>query len=85
MGLVYVADIHRMPGFVARMFALPSMRKRPYPMLLDREGQVTAPLPSEEGRVVLIRLASREIVGIEAFDDAAALRASLGLPARDPE
>ena len=33
---VYLADIHRMPGLVARLIAVPRMRGRAYPMLLDR-------------------------------------------------
>ena len=51
---MYVADISGMPGLVARMFAVPSMRKRPYPMLLDRDGEITARLPDVEGSATLI-------------------------------
>jgi hypothetical protein len=74
---VFVSDIHRMPGIITRLFALPAMRKRPYRMLLDREGEVTGTFPSQEEKVSLIRLNSLEIESVDYFDTAAALRAAL--------
>ena len=77
---LYVADIHGMPSFVARMFAIPSMRKRPYSMLLDRTGEVTARFPSEEGKATLLFL---DDLGIERVFYAASpnqIREALGLP-----
>ena len=53
---VYVADISRMPGLVATLFAIPAMRDRPYAMLLDRDGKTTARLPGAEGQATLIFL-----------------------------
>jgi hypothetical protein len=53
---VYVADVSGMPGLVLRIMAKPSMRRRPYPMLLDEEGSPTADLPSREGQATLIFL-----------------------------
>jgi hypothetical protein len=76
-GAVFISDIHRMPGIITRLFALPAMRKRPYRMLLDREADVTESFPSQEEKVSLIRLDELEIEGIEYFDSAAALRAAL--------
>ena len=96
-GVVYVADIARMPGFVSRFFAIPAMRKRPYRMLLDREGDATASFPTEEGHVTLIRLDDLAIRRVEHFDSAWALRRALRaaaaalaadaapIPARSPE
>lgn len=55
-GIATVSDISGMPKLVARLFALPAMRKRAYPMWLDRDGSKTADLPSEPGRVSLLRL-----------------------------
>jgi hypothetical protein len=76
-GAVFVSDIHRMPRIITRLFALPSMRKRPYRMLLDREGVTTADFPAQEEKVSLIRLDGLEIKGIEYIDSAAQLRAAL--------
>ena len=58
---VYVSDISGMPRLVARMFALPSMRRRAYPMLLDRTGEATAGLPDRAGQATLLFLSERRI------------------------
>lgn len=76
-GAVFVSDIHRMPGIITRLFALPAMRKRPYRMLLDREGTVTADFPSQEEKVSLIHLDGLEIKNVEYVESAVALRAAL--------
>ena len=75
---VYVADISGMPSLVARLFALPSMRKRPYPMLLDRDGEATRDLPDLEGKATLLRLDDLRITGVEHLDSAAEVREALG-------
>lgn len=69
---VYVADISRMPGVIAAVFAVPAMRGRPYSMLLDRDGETTARLPDAEGRATLIfvdRLTIRRIEHVAAAPD----------------
>ncbi len=55
-GVAYVADISGMPGLVARLMAIPRMRKRPYPVLLDRDGVATRDVPRAEGKATLVRL-----------------------------
>ncbi len=82
-GAVYVADVSRMPGFVRTLFALPSMRRRPYPMLLDTTGDVTRPLPSEEGRATVLWLDALRPLRIEFVDSPEALLEKLG-PAPAP-
>ena len=74
---VYVADISGMPGLVARLFALPKMRKRGYPMMLDRDGEATARLPDQEGSGTLIELDKLQIVGINFLSNAAELSTRL--------
>jgi hypothetical protein len=69
---VYVADISRMPGLIATMFAIPAMRDRPYSMLLDRNGETTARLPAAEGQATLIfldRLTVQRIVHVTQAPD----------------
>ena len=75
---VYVADISGMPKMVARLFALPSMRRRPYPMLLDRTGEATRALPDVEEKATLIFLDALEVERIEHLDSSEAVRAALG-------
>ncbi|MFE8032513.1 hypothetical protein [Thiohalocapsa marina] len=55
-GIRYVADISGMPGPITRLFALPSMRKQPYAILLGREPAQTEALPRQEDAVTLIHL-----------------------------
>jgi len=83
-GAVYVSDISGMPRLVARLFAVPSMRKRPYAMLLDREGEVTARLPDVEGEATLIFLSDLEIDRVEHASNSDAVRDALGMPATRP-
>ncbi len=76
---VYVADISRMPSLITRMFALPGMRKRPYPMLLDRVGNTTHRLPDVEEQATLIYLKRLKITRVEHVDSANGVRELLGL------
>jgi len=78
---VYIADISAMPALVARLFALPKMRKRPYPVLLDRDGELTAAFPEREGELTVMRLRELEVVDVEHLDNASAVREALSLDA----
>jgi hypothetical protein len=84
-GAVYVSDISGMPRLIAKMFALPSMRKRPYRMILDRDGKATADFPSEKDKVTFLRIEVGAITGIEYVESAGVLSAMLAhTPARKP-
>jgi hypothetical protein len=76
-GIAVVADIHRMPGLITRLFALPSLRKRAYPMWLDREGEATAALPSEAGAVSLLEISNGRLDSVRFLKEAPALRDAL--------
>jgi hypothetical protein len=77
-GAVFVSDIHRMPALITRLFALPSMRRRPYRMLLDREAAgPSARIPREEGKVTLLDLDSLTIRRIEYLDSAKSVAGAL--------
>jgi hypothetical protein len=76
---VYVADISRMPGFISKTIAIPRMRDRNYPTLLDIEGSVTARLPSQPARATLIRLDELRIVEVSYAGTSDELRAALGI------
>ncbi|UQB41446.1 hypothetical protein JX580_07060 [Thiomicrospira microaerophila] len=72
---VYIADISRMPALVTRMFAMPAMRKYPFKMALDREGQLTQNLPRQDEKVTLIRLDNLTIVETQFVDSSAVIEA----------
>lgn len=74
---VYVADITRMPAVITSLFALPSMRKRDYRIILDRDGKATADFPAAEGKVTVMKLDDGVIAQIDYADSAAALRTIL--------
>lgn len=78
-GAVYVADLHRMPALVTRLVALPRLRRRPYPMLLDREGATTARLPGAEGRATLIFLEDLRVTRVLHAASPEAVARALGL------
>jgi hypothetical protein len=82
---VYIADISKMPALIARLFALPSMRKRPYRMLLDREASVTAALPAEKGRATAIVIDELRIQSIDYLGSAEEVRQAIhSTSATDP-
>jgi hypothetical protein len=76
-GAVYVADVSRMPGVIRGLFAMPSLRRRGYPILIDADGSRTADFPSAEKRGTLVGLADRRVTSIEHFASAEELRAAL--------
>ena len=74
---VYVSDVSRMPGAIRSLFAMPSLRRRPYPILLDTDGSATADFPSEEAKVTVIDLDSLRITRIRYVSDAEAVAEAL--------
>lgn len=63
--IVYLSDISRMPGLISRLFALPSLRDRPYPVVLIREDGLSEPLVTETDCLGLYRLERGAVVGRE--------------------
>ena len=78
-GIAYLADISGMPRLVARLFALPAMRRRAYAMWLDRDGKATADLPSEPGKVTVLHLQGLLVEEIAFVESAQEVRDALGL------
>jgi len=77
-GAVVVSDISAMPSVITHLFALPAMRKRPYRMLLDRQGKQTADIPSMSGQVTVLHLRALTVERVEYVGSPEALRAALG-------
>lgn len=84
-GAVYVADVSGMPSVIRRMFALPKMRKRAYPMLLDTDGDATARYPARPGQATVIVLERLRVTNVQHHADAVGLRESLLTLATVPE
>ena len=81
--VIYVADITRVPRFVANRVLIPSMRSAPYRILLDREDQVASQYVEERSEVLWLGLEDGVIIERRRFDSAPALR--LALDALDPD
>jgi len=76
-GATYVADVSAMPGLVLRLMARPAMRRRPYPMLLDEQGDATADFPSQKGKATLLFLERSKVVGVATVGTPDELREAL--------
>lgn len=80
-GAVYIADISRMPALVTRVFAMPSIRRRPYRTLLDPGPGPSVRMPREAGKVTLLELDALAVKSVRFADApeavASAVRAGL--------
>jgi hypothetical protein len=74
---VYVSDVSGMPFFVRSMFALPSIRKRAYPVRLDETGAATGCVPYRQGAVTMLTLESGKITAIDFATTIEALKTRL--------
>lgn len=83
-GVVYVNDISAMPRVAAALFALPKMRTRPYPILLDREAELTAQFPDKAKFATLVHFDSLEVTEVEYVrEDTALIERLEALPKKD--
>ena len=83
-GGVVVSDLSRMPRVITSLFALPALRKRPYRILLDRDGKATADWPFKKGAVTVLFLTDMTIARVDYVDSAETLRAALRQAAATP-
>lgn len=58
---VYLADIHKMPSLIAKMFALPQLREKPYTIILGREEADLAMFARQKGCVAIIPIANQKL------------------------
>jgi hypothetical protein len=66
-----------MPAVVTRLFAQPSMRRRPYRTLLDTGPGPTTRIPREDGKVTLLALDELTVRSVEFTDTADAVAAAI--------
>jgi len=74
---VYLADIHKMPGLVTRMFALPKLRDKPYAIVLGREAGELTMFPQRESCVTLLPVLAGKLGDAVFACDAKALQDAL--------
>ena len=61
---IYIADIHKMPSIITKMFALPEMRKYKHLIYLHYGERFENELPRKDERITLIRINDRKITDI---------------------
>ncbi|MBE0497085.1 MAG: hypothetical protein IBX45_11770 [Campylobacterales bacterium] len=59
---LFISDIHEMPLFITKMFALPKMREYPYPVLLMYEKREV--FPQKENAITVIHIDKNAITHI---------------------
>lgn len=75
---IYLSDVSGMPSLIRKMMALPAMRKRPYPIMLDIEGVVSAALPRQENAVTVIELEKLTVTSLRFTTSPAELAKAIG-------
>jgi hypothetical protein len=76
---VYLADMSKMPGFITRTFALPSLRELSFEVGVSLEEAALAGWPRQDDAVTLIRLEQGRVLSHEYATTEAQLKAALGL------
>lgn len=74
---VYFSDLSKMPGFITKTFALPSMRDLPYSVGIILNSEDSKGWPREEDAVTAILLSQGKIAKIEYIKNAESLQQTL--------
>lgn len=77
---VYLANMSRMPAFITRTMALPSLRELPFRLGVVMDSKLTENWPQQENSLTLILLKEGKVSGISYADNEASIRQALGLP-----
>lgn len=75
---VYLADIHKMPGLVARFVALPQLREKPYPIVLGRDAGDLAMFPRKKDCVTVIAVGEGRLQRVAYACSDAELHSAVG-------
>lgn len=59
---VFVADIHKMPGLIARLVAMPQLQEKPYQILLGREAADLRMFPRKRDCVTVMTADDGKVV-----------------------
>jgi hypothetical protein len=76
---VYLADMSKMPGFITRTFALPSLREQPFEVGVSLDETALAGWPREPDAVTLIGVERGRVTHVQYARSEAELRTALDL------
>ena len=77
---VFVADIHKMPALISKMFAVPGMRAYSYRIMLDRDARVVPRYEGDVDKVLWLQVQNGRLVKQQQFSSSDELRAALERP-----
>jgi hypothetical protein len=77
---VFVADIHKMPALISKMFAVPGMRAYSYRIMLDRDARVVPRYDGDIDKVLWLQVQHGRLVKQQQFSSSDELRAALERP-----
>ena len=77
--IIFISDISQMPGWISKYMAIPSMRKKNYSILLDRDGSSTKKFPDRIDTATLIKIESLQIKNIVHLSSSDEIRQALKL------
>lgn len=77
---VFVADIHKMPALISKMFAVPGMRAYSYRIMLDRDARVVPRYEGDIDKVLWLQVQNGQLVKQQQFSRSDELRAALERP-----
>jgi hypothetical protein len=67
--ILYVADIHEMPGVISKLVAIPKMKKYEYPVGLDTEGKVTSAWQQKENSLTVYKLKNLSVEEVTFYSE----------------
>lgn len=73
----YFADIAKMPGLIAKTFAVPKMRERPFRIGLIWESETAAAIPRQEKQVTVIAIENGSVARIQFAADKQAIEQAI--------
>ncbi len=77
--IIFISDISKMPGLISKYMAIPSMRKRNYSILLDRDGSNTEKFPYQDYAATQIEIESLRITNIAHLSSSEEIKQALKL------
>lgn len=76
---LYLADLSRMPSFITKSFALPSLRKSNFKVGIVLDQQILKKWPTNDASVIVFNLKNKQIQTIEIASNAEQLKRILGI------
>lgn len=74
---IFIADIHKMPSVITRMFALPKMKKYKHLIYLHYGEKFQEAIPNKDESITILRVENRKVVAIDYISSKNELQATI--------